>query len=232
MTSELSENRLSNQDRDQEIVAMCKNYTLRSIGEKFDLSKQRIAQIRDKLQPEKAGISRKIFEIRSQEDVRNVFLYKDGELYWRVRAKGRGDINQSVGHYSKNGTCYINCGGKRYSRSQLVYLYHHGAFPEFIGRRDGNMRNDKIENLYETTRSEYMISLKKGRNANKLGMKYIYENKVGNNNYLIFKVASCKEIQIQKCFNLKNCELDDVIEFRDNWLRDNDMKRYENRLTV
>ena len=92
---------------------------------------------------------------------RELFEYKDGVLYW-IKSKGRikaGAIAGAIkGPY---GYQKIWADGGQYYRSRIVFLMHHGRWPvptcDHINR---DVRDDRIENLREATRSL------QGRNKN------------------------------------------------------------------
>jgi len=88
----------------------------------------------------------------TQQELVNLFDYKDGNLYWRqarqkVKADSKaGTFNPSIGYV------LITVNQKRFRAHQLIFMYHHGYFAKEIDHIDGNKVNNKIENLRATNR--------------------------------------------------------------------------------
>jgi len=88
----------------------------------------------------------------TQQELLNLFDYKDGNLYWKqarqkVKAGSKaGSVNPSTGYE------LIMVNQKRYRAHQLIFMYHHGYFPKEIDHIDRNKVNNKIENLRATNR--------------------------------------------------------------------------------
>ena len=77
-----------------------------------------------------------------------------GRLSWRLMERnlcvdgGSSVATRYVGRLKRAGVVDID--GMRVSSAKLVWLLHHGAWPvEDIGRRDGDVLNDRIENLFD-----------------------------------------------------------------------------------
>ena len=82
----------------------------------------------------------------TQDEVRALFEYRDGKLYWRQPRFGarRGAEAGTVGSH---GYRQIVVDGKFYRTHRLIFLMHHGYLPKFIDHIDGNRSNDRVENL-------------------------------------------------------------------------------------
>lgn len=118
--------------------------------------------------------------ITTQQQVIDLFDYKDGNLYWRINPR---KIGQKIKPGSLAGT--FSCGGKyiavqykrkRYLAHRLIFLYHHGWIPEQIDHIDTNPSNNKIENLRAATPSQNQYNRPAQKN-NLLGIKNIYKGK-------------------------------------------------------
>lgn len=86
----------------------------------------------------------------TQEEVRKIFFYTNGELYYKnptSKKTKRGDIVSPPSHLNKARRVRVRY--KEYSLAHLVYLYHHGVMPRRIVHLDGDKRNVSIENLVE-----------------------------------------------------------------------------------
>lgn len=87
----------------------------------------------------------------TQSRVRELFDYsEDGNLFWKLPKQGR-QLHRPVGCKSetRDGKIYLLAmiDGKLYKVHRLIFMWHHGFFPENIDHIDGNSLNNRIENL-------------------------------------------------------------------------------------
>jgi hypothetical protein len=103
----------------------------------------------------------------TQATLKDLFDYKDGELYWKKKICYKVVIGKSLG--SKEFIGYKNCRiyGKNYRLHRLIFLYHHGYLPKEIDHIDGRKSNNKIENLREATKSQNMRNVKGIKSSSK-----------------------------------------------------------------
>jgi hypothetical protein len=88
----------------------------------------------------------------TQIEAKNVFEYKDGELYWKHTFKSakKGDVAGTIVIPSHgNKFRKINYGSKSYRASHIIFLIFHGYLPKRISFIDKNPLNTRIENLKE-----------------------------------------------------------------------------------
>ena len=92
----------------------------------------------------------------NKEMVRELFEYRDDNLYWRVRpARGRVDILKPAGTVRTDRRRQIMLKGKKYLAHRLIWLYANGKFPDnTIDHINGNPSDNRIENLRDVTHQE------------------------------------------------------------------------------
>jgi hypothetical protein len=115
-------------------------------------------------------------KIISQEQLKEFFDYKDGNLYWKIKKCRNVAIGQKAGSYAPRGNIDIMINGKVYKAHRLIFLFHYGYLPKILDHKDGNPLNNKIENLREATNSQNMCNTKLNVN-NKSGEKGVIWDK-------------------------------------------------------
>lgn len=95
----------------------------------------------------------------TQEFLLSLFDYKDGELYWKVKAANCVSIGDKAGCLDKlNNYCKVRIHGKMYLSHRIIFMMHHGYMPKQIDHIDRNRSNNKIENLREADPSQNMAN--------------------------------------------------------------------------
>jgi hypothetical protein len=90
----------------------------------------------------------------TKEIVNNLFFYKDGVLFWKAN-------NKTSGYVTNQGYRSIKINQKKYLAHRLVFLYHHGYFPQIIDHINNIRTDNRIENLRVATQSENCRNLKR-----------------------------------------------------------------------
>lgn len=94
----------------------------------------------------------------TQELVKELFDYKDGFLYSKVKRKIL-NIGDRVGCLSTNrgdNRYVMKINYKRYYSSRIIFLWHHGYMPNVVDHKDRDKMNDRIENLRAATHTQNM----------------------------------------------------------------------------
>ena len=104
----------------------------------------------------------------TQELVRSIFDYEDGNLIRKTGAKNF--IGKIAGSTRKNGYGLVRVKPKQYLLHRIIFIYHHGFLPKEVDHIDGNPRNNKIENLRAALHEENMKNSKNYSN-NKSGIR-------------------------------------------------------------
>jgi hypothetical protein len=102
-------------------------------------------------------------ESLTQEYLKELFEYKDGELYWKkINPYAHNiKIGSIAGCLEKNSYKRTRIKNKAYLNHRLIFLIFYGYLPKFIDHIDGNPSNNKIENLREVTHSQNIQNSKK-----------------------------------------------------------------------
>ena len=92
--------------------------------------------------------------------VHQLFEYKNGELYWKVRRGGRAVVGSLAGNTDTHGYRQVKINGIRYLMHRIIFLMHHGYLPEFIDHIDNDRLNNKIDNLREANRNQNAFNMR------------------------------------------------------------------------
>lgn len=79
-------------------------------------------------------------QLPSQEALRGLFSYSDGELTWKRNGKAAGCRNH-------DSYWHIKLKGKTYLRHRLVWAWHHGPTDLLVDHINETKGDDRIENL-------------------------------------------------------------------------------------
>ena len=111
----------------------------------------------------------------TQKQVKSLFKYKNGVLYWKNVGHNRKVKNgDRAGYIRKDGYEQIKINSKPYLTHRIIFLYHRGYLPRYLDHKDGDPLNNKIRNIREATNSQNRMNSKprKGNNGKKKTSQY------------------------------------------------------------
>lgn len=89
----------------------------------------------------------------SQERLRALFSYQDGQLLWRQAGRKR-QVGSPAGCLKPSGYVAICVDYVQYQAHRLIWKWHYDSEPETIAHLNGIRHDDRIENLKPMTNQE------------------------------------------------------------------------------
>jgi hypothetical protein len=105
----------------------------------------------------------------TQAQIKELFYYADGNLYWKIAKQGVA-VGRKVGNGVKNQYLQVMVNRKGYLVHRLIAALHYGDFEGLVDHKDGNTRNNKIENLRIVTVEQNLWNAKRSK-TNTTGIK-------------------------------------------------------------
>jgi hypothetical protein len=109
----------------------------------------------------------------TQARMRELFDYRDGFLYWKVKPSRDTTVGACAGTERKDGYRVVRYQRRGYLAHRLIYLMHHGEIPQYIDHIDRNPRNNRVENLRAAAHSQNHANRSRQSN-NKSGFKGVH----------------------------------------------------------
>lgn len=119
----------------------------------------------------------------TQDYLKQIFEYKNGKLIWKLKVSRKNNIGQIAGTKTvnlNNRYKVVGLNNKNYLLHRLIFAWHYGIFPKEIDHIDGNVLNNKIENLRIATHEENQRNgkLRKNNNSGCKNVSYRKRDKV------------------------------------------------------
>lgn len=118
------------------------------------------------------------FKQVDQDLLQQLFHYKDGHLYWKVSPAQKvkvgdkaGTINKSIGGYR-----VVKILSKHYLAHRLIFFMFNNYWPEEVDHINGDINNNRIENLRASTKSQNQCNTRI-RTNNTSGVKGVHWDK-------------------------------------------------------
>jgi hypothetical protein len=115
----------------------------------------------------------------TQDKVKELFEYRDGSLFWKVKLNQRILIGLKAGAFDKDGYVCIKINKKAYKEHRLIYIYHYGVCPDFIDHMNCVRDDNRIENLRLATSAQNVFNAPL-RKDNASGVKGVCWHKTTN----------------------------------------------------
>lgn len=90
----------------------------------------------------------------TKEILNFLFDYKDGQLIWKFTLGSKSPKGNVAGSLRHDGYIKVGISGKIYLIHRLIFMYHHGYFPEYVDHINRNRQDNRIENLRAANKSQ------------------------------------------------------------------------------
>ena len=110
-----------------------------------------------------------------KEEANRLFEYRDGNLYCKSKTNKKSNklkIGDQVGWPTTSEYLCTKIHYKTYFVHKIIFLMHYGYIPQIVDHIDGNINNNKIENLRAVNLSQNQHNRKQSKN-NTSGFKNV-----------------------------------------------------------
>ena len=115
----------------------------------------------------------------TQEQLLDLFEYKDGELFYKKSPLPKIKVGSKAGSIGKLGYVNVSIDSKKHSAHRLIFLMMNGYVPVFIDHINCNRADNRIENLRGCSRQENGRNVS-SRKSSKSGIKNVSWHKPTN----------------------------------------------------
>jgi len=92
--------------------------------------------------------------IPSQNELHELFEYRDGELFYKISPLPKIKVGDKAGSVNNLGYVKISINNKKYSAHRIIYMMQYGYVPKEIDHINCNPKDNRIENLRAVTRTQ------------------------------------------------------------------------------
>ena len=89
----------------------------------------------------------------TQERLRALFSYQDGQLFWKS-GSGKAMAGDPVGQLTRDGYIKTGLDYSEYRVHRLIWKWHYGTEPNVLDHINGERHDNRIENLEPVTSRE------------------------------------------------------------------------------
>ena len=114
-----------------------------------------------------------------QQYLREIFEYRDGNLYWKINKRSKMK-NKKAGYITSTGYVHVRIDGKTYVAHRLIWVYHNGSFGDMEIDHINRTKNDnRIENLRLATKAQNRqnVGIRKDNSTGYKGVSYRKDTK-------------------------------------------------------
>lgn len=112
----------------------------------------------------------------TKDRAQEVFDYKDGELIWIKPSKHKPQLlGKNAGYMKQTGYKEVCLDGVQIMVHRVIYIWHFGEFEDLLDHKNGNIQDNRIENLRIATKAQNNANV--GSRKNKSGVRNVYWRK-------------------------------------------------------
>ncbi len=109
-------------------------------------------------------------QLPTKEQLDELFEYREGALYWRKTVSALAPAGGKAGAVNGRGYFVVGLNYKKYLIHRLVWVMHGNEPVEVIDHVNGDITDNRIENLRASTHTENMCNAKRSK-RNSSGVK-------------------------------------------------------------
>lgn len=137
----------------------------------------------------------------SQEQVKSLFNYRGGFLYWKYRVNSKVPAGTKAGSPHSNGYICIRIKGQLHYAHRLIFLYFKGFLPKYVDHINNIRDDNKIENLRECEHSQNHANRKKAGGISYRKKENKYTARIGVKSRQIWIGSFDTEIEAKRAYN-------------------------------